>query len=58
MLKQHLECAENAIKGLQVAHLQLKDNLRAKRVAERVDSAIVRLRGRNIPHMVVHSANT
>ncbi|KAB5550561.1 hypothetical protein PHYPO_G00055110 [Pangasianodon hypophthalmus] len=58
LLKQHLECAEKAVEELQVAHLQLEDDSCAKRVAASVDSATVRLRRRNFPHISVHSAST
>lgn len=58
MLKQHLERAEKAVEELEVAHLQLEDDSCAKRVVASVDSAVVRLRRRNIPHMFVHSVST
>ncbi|KAK3531218.1 hypothetical protein QTP70_015246 [Hemibagrus guttatus] len=58
VLKQHLECGEKAVEELQVAHLQLEDDSRAKRVAASVDSAIIRLRRRKVPRLFVQSAST
>ncbi|XP_060754143.1 tektin-like protein 1 [Neoarius graeffei] len=58
ILKQYLKCAEKAVEELQVAHLQLEDDSCAKRAAASVDSAIVRLRRRNMPHVFVQSAST
>lgn len=57
MLKQHLERSEKALKEMQVVHVQLEDDSCAKRVAASVDSAVVRLRRRKIPHMFIQSAS-
>ncbi|XP_053363865.1 coiled-coil domain-containing protein 105 [Clarias gariepinus] len=58
MLKQHLEFAEKAVKDLQVAKLLMDVDSCAKRAAAGVDSAIARLRRRNLPHNLVQSACT
>ncbi|XP_076832612.1 tektin-like protein 1 [Brachyhypopomus gauderio] len=57
MLKHHLESAEKTIEDLQASQMHLVDDARAKRSAMGVDSAVVRLRRRNVLPVCDQGAN-